>query len=67
MNQEDLAAACGADRTYISLIERGKMEPSLTKIFDLSKALGITGSQFVRMIELEEMRLKELSGEDIEK
>ena len=66
MNQEDLALAIDADRSYISLLERGITEPSLTKIFEISKALGITASQFVKMIELEEMRLKELEESDIE-
>lgn len=60
MTQEDLAFACAVDRSYISLLERGVTEPSLTKIFDISKALGITGSQFVRMIELEEQRMRDL-------
>lgn len=60
MNQEDLAFACGVDRSYISLLERGVTEPSLTKIFDISKALGVSASQFVRMIELEEQRMREL-------
>lgn len=60
MNQEDLAFAIDADRSYISLLERGITEPSLTKIFSISKALGISPSQFVKMIELEEMRLRDL-------
>ncbi|CAM4126220.1 helix-turn-helix domain-containing protein [Saccharibacillus endophyticus] len=60
MNQEDLAAACNVDRSYISLLERGKTEPSLTKIFDIAKAFEITASQFVKMIELEQMRMRDV-------
>ncbi|WDF52325.1 helix-turn-helix transcriptional regulator [Paenibacillus sp. KACC 21273] len=60
MNQEDLAFACNVDRSYISMLERGLNEPSLTKIFDISKALNITPSQFVKMVELEHERMKNL-------
>lgn len=60
MNQEDLAFACNVDRSYISMLERGLNEPSLTKIFDISRALNITPSQFVKMVELEHERMKNL-------
>lgn len=60
MNQEDLAFACNVDRSYISMLERGLNEPSLTKIFDISSALNITPSQFVKMVELEHERMKNL-------
>lgn len=60
MNQEDLAFACDVDRSYISMLERGLNEPSLTKIFDLSKALNITPSQFVKMVEIEYERMENL-------
>lgn len=60
MNQEDLAFACNVDRSYISMLERGLNEPSLTKIFDISKALNITPSQFVKMVEIEYKRMENL-------
>ncbi len=60
MNQEDLAFACDVDRSYISMLERGLNEPSLTKIFDISKALNITPSQFVKMVEIEYERMENL-------
>ena len=41
ITQQELAFASGLDRTYISLLERGLRQPSLTTIFSLSEALGI--------------------------
>lgn len=53
MSQEDLAGACEVDRTYISMIEVGKYEPSMTKIFELCSALKIKPSEFVKLLEKE--------------
>lgn len=39
MSQERLALECGLDRTYISGIERGARNPSLTNILKLALAL----------------------------
>lgn len=39
MSQERLALMCGLDRTYISGIERGVRNPSLTNILRLAEAL----------------------------
>jgi transcriptional regulator with XRE-family HTH domain len=44
LSQEGFADACGFDRTYISGIERGLRNPSLTAIEILAKALGISVS-----------------------
>ena len=41
ISQQNLAFASGLDRTYISLLERGLRQPSLTSILNLSFALGI--------------------------
>jgi transcriptional regulator with XRE-family HTH domain len=40
-SQESLALECELDRTYISGIERGVRNPSLTNIFKLAEALEI--------------------------
>lgn len=53
MSQEDLAGACEVDRAYISMIEVGKYEPSMTKIFELCSALKIKPSHFVQLLENE--------------
>lgn len=39
VSQESLALACGLDRTYISGIERGARNPSLTNVFKIAAAL----------------------------
>lgn len=42
ISQEELASEAGLDRTYISLLEHGKRNPSLVCIGKLSKALKIS-------------------------
>jgi transcriptional regulator with XRE-family HTH domain len=51
LRQEDLAGICGVDRAYISLIERGKNEPSVSKIFELCEAMNISPTEFFQMVE----------------
>lgn len=41
MSQEELANECGFDRTYISLVERGKRNPSYLNLLKLMKVLRI--------------------------
>lgn len=60
LSQEDLAHECNVDRSYISMIEVGRNEPSITKIFDLCKGLNIKPSDFIKLVEVE---YGKLSGE----
>lgn len=53
LRQEDLAGMCRVDRAYISLIERGKNEPSVSKIFELCEAMNISPTEFFQMVEEE--------------
>jgi transcriptional regulator with XRE-family HTH domain len=53
LSQEDLAHECNVDRSYISMIEVGRNEPSVTKIFDLCQGLKIKPSDFFKLIEIE--------------
>jgi transcriptional regulator with XRE-family HTH domain len=53
MSQDLLAAKAGYERAFISLIERGKTNPSLRSIFDICTALDIRPSIFLRQVEKE--------------
>ena len=52
ISQEKLAEYCDLDRTYISLLERGLRQPTITTIFKLSKALNISPSALIEKVEL---------------
>ncbi|MDT9726930.1 XRE family transcriptional regulator [Xylanibacillus composti] len=46
ISPEDWAHECDVDRSFISMIEVGRNEPSVTKIFDLCRGLRIKPSEF---------------------
>ena len=50
-SQEQLAHNSGLDRTFISLLERGQRQPSLTSIVSISASLGIPAHELVRLTE----------------
>ncbi|MBR7698310.1 helix-turn-helix transcriptional regulator [Acinetobacter nosocomialis] len=39
MSQEQLALLCNMDRSYLGRIERGEVNPTLEKIYEISEAL----------------------------
>jgi transcriptional regulator with XRE-family HTH domain len=43
-SQEELADRCGFDRTYISMLERGRRNPSFLNLLKLSDGLEISVS-----------------------
>jgi transcriptional regulator with XRE-family HTH domain len=51
-SQEELAAAAGLHRTYVSLLERGLRNPSLDVIDTIALALGISITQLVAEFEV---------------
>ena len=53
LSQEDLGFESGYHRTYISLLERGKRNPSLRTIFQLAKALNLPPSELVQRVQQE--------------
>ncbi len=50
LSQEKLAVRCGFDRTYISMLERGKRNPSFLNLLKLSDGLGISISQLTEAL-----------------
>lgn len=51
LSQEKLAQESNLDRTYISLLERGLRQPSLTTIFHLASALNISSTEIIAALE----------------
>ncbi|OQY49752.1 MAG: hypothetical protein B6230_07555 [Desulfobacteraceae bacterium 4572_89] len=51
LSQEKLSQESGLDRSYISLLERGLRQPSLTTILLLSKTLNTNASKMLRDVE----------------
>ena len=41
MSQEQLALLCNMDRSYLGRIERGEVNPTLEKIYELSSFLDV--------------------------
>ncbi|MFH1147524.1 MAG: helix-turn-helix transcriptional regulator [Pseudomonadota bacterium] len=52
LSQEQLGFESGYHRTYISLLERGKKNPSLNAIFRLANALKINPADILRRVEV---------------
>ncbi|TRV14749.1 MAG: XRE family transcriptional regulator [Microcystis wesenbergii Mw_MB_S_20031200_S109] len=55
ISQEELAALAGIDRTYISGIERGLRNPTITVLAQISEALGTSPAKLLS---------KQLAGDD---
>lgn len=49
LSQEKLAFESSIDRTFVSMLERGIRQPSLTTIFQLSEALEISPEEVVAL------------------
>lgn len=52
LSQEKLAELADLDRTYISLLERGLRQPSLTTLFAIAKALNLKPHQLIKEVEI---------------
>jgi transcriptional regulator with XRE-family HTH domain len=53
LSQEQLGLESGVQRNFISLIETGQNQPTVTTIFKLAQALGIKPSKLVAEAERE--------------
>lgn len=51
LSQEELALRSELDRTFISLLERGKRKPTINTIFSLSKELGVSPHKLIKDVE----------------
>lgn len=47
LTQLGLAERCGLDRTYISLLERGLRQPSITTVLQVAEAIGIEPTRLI--------------------
>jgi len=56
LTQEQLALDADIRRTYVSLIELGQNQPTVTTIFKISKALKISPSKLIKLVETETLR-----------
>lgn len=51
LTQEKLAFEAGIERNYVSLIELGRNQPTITTIFKISKALNIEPNKLLKLVE----------------
>jgi DNA-binding XRE family transcriptional regulator len=51
LSQEKLAEKCGFDRTYISMLERGVRNPSLSNLIKLANGLETSVSQLTEVLD----------------
>lgn len=58
ISQEELATRSSLDRTYISGIERGVRNPSLTALLSLAYGLGINTSDLLENLESQIKKIK---------
>jgi transcriptional regulator with XRE-family HTH domain len=58
ISQEELGLRANLDRTYISGLERGVRNPSLTALVSLASGLGITISDLLNQLENEVGNIK---------
>lgn len=52
LTQEKLGLEADLRRTFVSLLELGQQQPSLTTIFKLAKALNVKPSEIIRSVEI---------------
>lgn len=58
MTQEELAFRADVDRTFVSRLERGIRQPTITTLIGLGAALGVPAADLVRETEAEYRQAK---------
>lgn len=56
ISQEELAFRAGVDRTFVSRLERGIKQPTITTLIGIGLALGVSSADLVREVEEEFLR-----------
>ena len=56
VSQEEFAFKAGVDRTFVSGLERGVRQPTITTLIGIAQALGVSAADLVRETELEHLR-----------
>ena len=56
ISQEELAFKAGVDRTFVSRLERGIRQPTITTLIGLGQALGVPAADLMRDTEDEYLR-----------
>lgn len=56
LSQEDFADRAGVDRTFVSRLERGIRQPTLTTLLGLGQALGVSAADLAGEAEREYLR-----------
>lgn len=51
LTQEQLGFEAGIRRTYVSILELGQQQPSLTTVFKLADALDIPAGELIQLVE----------------
>ena len=49
ITQQDLAASCNFEKTNMSRIEAGRTNPTISTLYKISQALGVTISKLVNI------------------
>lgn len=58
LTQEQLGLEADLRRTYISILELGQQQPSLTTLFKLANALNCSAQQIIANVEVEMKKKK---------
>lgn len=53
LTQEQLGFEADLRRTYVSLLELGQQQPSLTTIFKIASALNVSAASLIELVEAE--------------
>lgn len=51
LSQEELGDACHSDRTFVSMLERGLVSPTLRTVVKVATALGVRPSEMLQRTE----------------